>query len=240
MAAAYMAGQEDAFGFVWPLDCTRVTDDMTAGESMKLQTSMTNHILQELKGTDHKAHEPSDKHSTDKYGGESTAYRRWERYLLSATAGAQLTELDIWVKHPDSANFTPDNWNLLYSRSDREFLYRVFKDQIVKHYMRRQSSYNAQKERQAAQRPQVHQAGPDEKQRTEKGDRGQPRPKRKIHCKHCKAWVMHKEENCWNNPKNKAMKPNAKLQKNIDNSHIFRLRPFFFAFRFERFSYFSV
>ena len=25
---------------------------------------------------------------------------------------------------------------------------------------------------------------------------------------------MHKEENCWNNPKNKAMKPNAKLQKN--------------------------
>ena len=66
------------------------------------------------------------KHSTDKYGGESTAYRRWERYLLSATAGAQLTELDIWVKHPDAANFTPDNWNLLYSRSDREFLYRVF------------------------------------------------------------------------------------------------------------------
>ena len=75
MAAAYMAGQEDAFGFVWPLDCTRVTDDMTAGESMKLQTSMTNHILQELKGTDHKAHESDNKHSIDKYGGESTVYR---------------------------------------------------------------------------------------------------------------------------------------------------------------------
>ncbi|XRB20969.1 hypothetical protein RI054_26g108180 [Pseudoscourfieldia marina] len=96
--------------------------------------------------------------------------------------------------------------------------YTQLKDQIVKHYMRRQSSYNAQKERQAAQRPQVHQAGPDEKQRTEKGDRGQPRPKRKVHCKHCKAWVMHKEENCWNNPKNKAMKPNAKLQVYVKES----------------------
>ena len=43
------------------------------------------------------AHESDNKHSIDKYGGESTVYRRWERYLLSATAGAQLTELDIWV-----------------------------------------------------------------------------------------------------------------------------------------------
>ena len=30
---------------------------------------------------------------------------------------------------------------------------------------------------------------------------------------------MHKEENCWNNPKNKAMKPNAKLQKNKKNKN---------------------
>ena len=65
MAAAYQAGQLDAFGFTWPENCTRITDNMTAADSMKLQTSMTNYILQELKGTDGKAQDNDDKHNTD-------------------------------------------------------------------------------------------------------------------------------------------------------------------------------
>ena len=81
MAAAYQAGQLDAFGFTWPANCTRVTDDMTAADSMKLQTSMTNYILQELKGTDAKAQDNDDKHNIDKYGSSwsgSNAY--WESW----------------------------------------------------------------------------------------------------------------------------------------------------------------
>ncbi|XRB16923.1 CCHC-type domain-containing protein [Pseudoscourfieldia marina] len=91
--------------------------------------------------------------------------------------------------------------------------YSQLKDQIIKHYMRRQSSYEANKDR-APPRPQVHQAGTNPKQQEkEKGDRGQPRQKRKTHCKFCKAWVMHKEDSCWNNPKNKHLKPADRVKK---------------------------
>ena len=91
--------------------------------------------------------------------------------------------------------------------------YAQLKDQIIKHYMRRQSSYEANKDRNA-QRPQVHQTGPNPKpHEKEQGDRGQPRLKRKSHCKYCKAWVMHKEDNCWNNPKNKHLKTKDRVNK---------------------------
>ncbi|XRB17247.1 CCHC-type domain-containing protein [Pseudoscourfieldia marina] len=123
--AAYQAGQQDAHGFTWPLSRTRVTDDLGVADLMKLQQNMTSSILQELKGSNSTPDESEQSTTTNKYGGDSAVYRRWERYLLSAASGIQLTELDTWVKHPNAKDFTEADWNMLYSRSDREFLYRV-------------------------------------------------------------------------------------------------------------------
>ena len=44
MDEEYFAGEVDIYGFDWPLDRTRVTDDLGAADLMKLQSNMISSI----------------------------------------------------------------------------------------------------------------------------------------------------------------------------------------------------
>ena len=110
----------------WPDAPTQVTDLETAANVLSMQERAVRSILRDINDGGDEAQE--------KYAGDdsSQSFRRWERALLQTADGMQLTDIKFWALHAQAANWTEEDWNRLYSRNDRQFIYRVLMSTLTR------------------------------------------------------------------------------------------------------------
>lgn len=94
-----------------------VTDELSAGELIKLQAGISKNIIESLEGK--------------RYDGESVNYRRWVRAVFSALGSIGFNNIESRVKDDLCETIPEEAWNLIVSKSDRSFIHRVVTDTLT-------------------------------------------------------------------------------------------------------------
>ena len=90
---------------------TPVTDDLPLGERTRLISTLVSNINQATDG--------------DRYDGSKKGYRVWARAVTGQLSGVYLDDVEIYAAQAACKTWSTDEWDLLYSQPDRQFIYQV-------------------------------------------------------------------------------------------------------------------
>ena len=99
---------------VLPGEPTNITENMSTADYLKVTSTFSDRICKSLK----------EEHDDDgKYDGDSLGYRRWYRAVIGEVKALRFEHIDYFVQHKESLDLDEEEWDLAYSKRDRELLY---------------------------------------------------------------------------------------------------------------------
>ena len=87
---------------------------MPTADYLKVSSTFSDRICKSLK----------EEHDDDgKYDGDSLGYRRWYRAVIGEVKALRFEHIDYFVQHKESLDLDEEDWDLAFSKRDRELLY---------------------------------------------------------------------------------------------------------------------
>ena len=97
-----------------PGEPTNITENMPTADYLKVSSTFSDRICKSLK----------EEHDDDgKYDGDSLGYRRWYRAVIGEVKALRFEHIDYFVQHKESLDLDEEDWDLAFSKRDRELLY---------------------------------------------------------------------------------------------------------------------